>query len=543
MATRKPPPRGGAKESAGKRQSRAPVKARESSARLRRPTASSTPVPTSPGHGSSYPLIDPKAAAAAAAPDALEVRIASRAGPIPTRIRTYSASNLDPTRIDSILRNADLGIGIYQYADLTKHMRERDSHLMGIDRQRRQGVANKPFLIWPTSDIDPLAVALSHLMRAAADGIDGLPSSVYSALSKNCDGWSMSELIWHPGKIRFQIPDGNGGGPLVTVNGLWPRSIDWVHAKHTEFDQETDDPRINLGGSSVIPLPRHKFLYSLGSGEGIASARGYSRAVVWMHFFKHASIRDWNVFLHLYGIPFLQGKLDRALWKDANMKAILEQALEAYGSGEGAPILPDGMTIEVKDPVSMSGAGEAHKSLAGFCNAEQSKAVLGATLTAEPGQNGAYNLGFIHQDSAHEVIVGDALSTADDLRSDLFLSVLELNAGAIATALNEHGISCRPEDLPLANPLCGFRTDREWTPETRIRIFQASADLGVPPSKSQVRRELQIDKPNSKDDEAKGRPVIVPDGAKTAGSTDASKGVDNPKQEPVATGDDEDKEE
>jgi len=70
-----------------------------------------------------------------------------------------------------------------------------------------------------------------------------------------------------------------------------------------------------------------------------------------MHFFKHATLRDWNVFLHLYGIPPLHGS-------------------------------------------------DAWFRMAGFCNAEPSKAVLGETLTTEAGESGSYKLGDIHQDSA-----------------------------------------------------------------------------------------------------------------------------------------------
>jgi len=510
---------------------RAAVRALEVAARLQQFSASSSSAPPLSGIGvpsaGAYPMINTKTEERLAQPDVLDSRIAVRAGPLPTRISTYTASNLDPVRIDRVFRQADLGIAIYQYADLCKHMRERDAHLMGIDRQRRQGVANKPFLIWPTFDTDKLAVGMANAMRAIVDGIDGLPSAFYAGLSKNCDGWSLNELLWLPGKIRFQVPDGFGGGQMVTMRGIWPRSMEWVHSKHTEFVQDSDEPLLNLGSDGSVRLPRHKFMYTRAPGEGIASARGYSRAVVWMHFFKHASMRDWNVFLHLYGIPFLQGKMDRGMFKDANLKAVLELALKAYGSGEEAPILPDGLSIDVKDPVSMSGAGEAHKSMFGVCNAEESKAVLGEMLTIEPGESGSFKLGAVHQDSAHEVVVGDALTTACDVRTDIFLSAIELNADEFAKVFN-----VPPEDLALANPLCGFRTDREWSPRDRLAIFKEAAAIGVHGSKSQVRRELQIDKPASPDDEIKGEAVVLPDGAKAAGAADAAAGVNNPKDPP-----------
>jgi phage gp29-like protein len=461
--------------------------------------------------------------------DVMTGRVAVDAGPYSDRISMYPASNLDPSKIDRIFRSADLGVAIYQYAELCKQMRERDSHLLGIDRKRRFGVANKPFLFWPASENDPVSVALAHACRSILRGIDGFKSSMYSALSKNCDGWSMNEIVWAWGKIRFQIPDGNGGGPLVTVEGMWPRQVFWVHSKHTEFTLDSsDEPLLNLGSDGAVRLPRGKFLYTMTPGDGIACARGYSRAVVWMHFFKHASIRDWNVFLHLYGIPFLQGKMDRSMWKDRSMKTVLELALQAYGTGESAPILPDGLSVEAHDPVSMGGSGEAHKSLAGFCNAEISKAVSGETLTIEAGESGSYKLGDVHQDSEHEVIVGDACTLAEDTRRDVFETAIEINAVRLARALEEAGIRVLPEDLPLSMPDCGFRTDREWSPSQRLEIYKGATTIGIKGSKAQFRNEFQYDAPTSPDDELKGEAVTITAGGKAVGATDASEGAEAP---------------
>lgn len=466
-------------------------------------------------------------------PEVLRSRVSVNAGPYSDRISGYPASNLDPSKIDRIFRSADLGVAIWQYGELCKQMRERDSHLLGIDRQRRQGVANKPFLLWPSNANDPVQVAMCNAQRAIIKNIDGFKLAVYAMLSKNCDGWSLNEIVWSPGKLRFQIPDGNGGGPLVSVDGLWPRQIFWVHAKHTEFALDSsDEPLLNMGSSGPVRLPRSKFIYSLTPGEGIATARGYSRSVVWQHFFKHASIRDWNVFLHLYGIPYLEGKIQQEYWKNAEFREVLELALQAYGTGESAPILPEGVSINVKDPVSLGGAGQAHAALAGFCNAEQSKAVLGVTLTTEAGDSGSYKLGSVHQDGAQEVVVGDAGTTAEDLARDLLLAAIELNAVPLGRALEDQGIKATPEELAMSVAETAFRTDREWTPKQRLEIFRDAAAIGVTGSKTQVRNELQIDPPNGDDDALKGEPITIADGARAAGAADASDGIDNPKDQP-----------
>ena len=270
-----------------------------------------------------FPFTNQRAQALVGKPEALEGRIAIGAGPMLDRYSSYPATQLDPLKIESILREADLGV-VYRYADMCKQVLERDAHLVGIDRGRRQSVANKPFLIQPKNDT-PLAKALTYFMREAIDGIDGFPDSIYQLQSANCVGYSASEIVWARGRVRFPGPRG-----MVTLRGLFPRSLQSVHGKHFQFKQDSDEPLLDLGTDGAIHLPRHKFIFHRCAGDGIASTRGYIRSVVWLHFLKHCSLRDWAVFLHLYGIPQLYGHVDRGLWQDANMRRVLEQALIAY---------------------------------------------------------------------------------------------------------------------------------------------------------------------------------------------------------------------
>ncbi len=480
------------------------------------------PPPRFPGVGlqpPGYPATNARTQARVSGRDALQGRIAIGAGPMLDRHSTYPATQLDPLKIESILREADLGV-VYRYADMCKQVLERDAHLFGIDRGRRQSVANKPFLIQP-KNYTALAKALAHFMREAVDGIDGFNDSVYQLQSANCVGYSAAETVWLPGRVRFPGPSG-----LITLDGLFPRSLAWVHGKHFQFKADSDEPLLDLGTDGAIHLPRHKFIFHRTSGDGIAATRGYIRSVVWLHFLKHCGLRDWAVFLHLYGIPQLYGHVERGLWQDPEMRKVLEAALVAYGTGESAPILPGRLTIEAKDGPIGSGAGDAHGKLVGLCNYEESKAVQGETLTSEAGQSGSYKLGEVHADSKHEVTVGDALTTASDIRADLFVSVIELNAFALARAL---GVP--PEELVYALPRCEFRTDRETSPKERAEIIKLLSDGGLKVSIGQLRREYGLDTPTGDDDVLPGKPITIAAGGAVAGTADAAGGIMNPKPE------------
>jgi len=438
------------------------------------------------------------------------------------RHSTYPATQLDPLKIEAILREADLGV-VYRYADLCKQVLERDAHLFGIDRGRRQSVANKPFLVQPKNDAR-LAKALAHFMREVVDGIDGFPDALYQLGSANCVGYSASEIVWARGRVRFPGPRG-----IVTLEGLFPRSLQWVHGKHFQFKADSDEPLLDLGPDGIVRLPPHKFVFHRCPGDGIAATRGYIRSVIWLHFLKHCGLRDWAVFLHLYGIPQLYGHVERGLWQDANMRRVLEAALIAYGSGDSAPILPDGLTIEAKDGPIGSGAGDAHGKLVGLCNYEQSKAVQGETLTSEAGQSGSYKLGEVHADSKHEVTVGDALGLAADLRADVFVSTIELNAYALAQALETE-----PEELLYAVPRCEFRTDRETSPKERAETIKLLSDAGLKISIGQLRREYGLDAPTDDDDVLPGKPITVASGGAVVGTASAADGLVNPKEDTAA---------
>lgn len=466
-----------------------------------------------------YPPTNPRTEEKIAGRDALEARITIGAGPMLDRYSTYPATALDPLKIEAILKAADLGV-VYRYADMCHQVLQRDTHLFGVDRGRRQAVVNKPFLIQPSRE-GAIAKALSHYMRAVVDGIDGYQESLYELHSKNCVGYSCGEIVWRPGRVRFPGPKG-----VISLTGLFPRSIEWVHGKHFQFKADSDEPLLDLGNDGCVHLPRHKFIFCRAPGDGIASTRGYIRSVVWLHFLKHCGLRDWAVFLHLYGIPQLWGRVERGLWQDPKMRAVLKQALVDYGTGKKAPVLPDGLSIEAKDGPIGSGAGDAHAKLIAIANYEISKAVQGETLTSEPGQSGSYNLGIVHADSKHEVVVGDAVTTAADLRADLFVSAIELNIFALADALG-----APPEELLAAVPRDEFRTDRETSPRDRAEIIKILSEAGLKVSVSQLRREYGLDTPTDDDDVLPGKPVTVSAGGAVAGSTDAAEGIRNPNEQ------------
>ncbi len=475
--------------------------------------------------GVQYPLINPKTEERVSGREGLESSITVGAGPTVDRQSTYAATNLSPLAIQSILQSADQAV-VLRYADLDQQVRQRDSHLFGIDRQRRGSVANKPFLLLPKDD-SPLAKGLRDFTQSFVHEIDGLPSAFYEILTANSLGYGALENIFAPGRVRSPW-----NGSRVVVEGLWPRQLRWVHGKHFQFTYQGDRPLLDLGNDGAIRLPKYKFIYHQVMGEGIAAGRGYMRPVIWPHFFKHCGWRDFAIFLHLYGIPQLWGEIDRGLFNNPVMRSVLELALIAYGSGSSAPILPTGMKINAAPGPLSSGAADAHAKMIGLCNAEESKAVLGEQLTIEVGESGSYKLGEVHADSKHEVVVGDAISLCSNLRTDLIRATIELNLQAIAKAF-----AVPPDEILAAIPLCAFQLDRETSPLQWMTMAEIAARIGVPLSIRQIREKNNFNRPADEADRLVGPPVTIPADGAVVGANVAGAGVSNPKpQQPPDSG-------
>lgn len=461
--------------------------------------------------------VDKRVQAQANSPDALRGWLSGGAGPMLTRTSTYPATALNPAKIYDILIELDRGI-TYRFADMSQQVLQRDAHLAGVDRARRVEVAGKPFRLHAANETD-LAVAIRDFLEAAIDGLDSFDHSAYELLGCNAPGWSSSEIVWAWGKVRFPGPNKS----TITIEGLFPRELMWVHPKHFTFDYVTDEVLLDLGTGGAMPLPPHKFIFHGAAGDGFYEHRGYMRQAVWLHMLKHNSIRDWAVFIALYGIPGIYGLLPKNQFENPEFKAIMRLALQDYGQGKPA-ILPDDMQIDSKPGPIGSGAAEVHARMVGFCNTEMSKLVQSETLTTEMSGTGSYNASETHAAVKHAVTVMDGSVLAADTRRDLLRSILALNADALGRALG-----ATPEQLQQACSRCSWRIEREVTPVQRMQMFDLGVNrLGLDIDEEQVRTEFAFDRPRRGSRPLRGAPVTVSSGGMSVGSNDAVDGVEAP---------------
>lgn len=485
----------------------------------RRTTLGANVSPAAPGLPNPYGNLPPAntdtaATRAATSRDALYGRISYTAGPTLTRYSTYPADGISAEMIKTALRNADLGFPRVQ-AELFEQVRERDAHLRGVVKARIYEVSGKPFRIQPRDETD-LAARVAKFCRAVVDEIDGFDSDIDDLLQANGDGYAASEIVYAIDRVRFPVDNST-----ITVPAIVPRSLEWVHGKHFEFNAITDEPLLVLAGGR-ISLPPNKFVFHGAADTGFYERRGYMRPATMLHAMKAWAMRDWLLYEALFAVPQVTGTYPGDREEYEAQREVFQSIMRDWGKGVPA-FIPDEIKFEIGAAQSGGNSSGVHAAICGFVNQEMSKLIQGETLTTEVGNVGAYAATETHADIRHAFVRSDANKLARTLHDQLLTSIVDLNVDALAAAFG-----AAPADVLRAVPRIQWRIDRETSPTQRVQNFIALANAGVPIGLDQVYDECGIDTPREGAPLLNGDPVTVAKGGAVVGSGDASDGATNP---------------
>lgn len=147
------------------------------------------------------------------------------------------------------------------------------------------------------------------------------------------------------------------------------------------------------------------------------------RQLVWTYLFKNYSVGDLAEFLEIYGIPVRLGKYPPNA--SEREKATLLRALVGIGHN-AAGIIPEGMLIDFKD--AATGDPKAFELMISWCERNQSKVILGGTLTS--GADGAAStnaLGNVHNEVRKDLRDGDIRQLNTTITRDLVYAIAAMN--------------------------------------------------------------------------------------------------------------------
>ncbi|MDR1656142.1 MAG: DUF935 domain-containing protein [Deltaproteobacteria bacterium] len=316
----------------------------------------------------------------------------------------HPARGLTPRRLGQLLIEAEQGIAD-SYLELAEEMEEKDLHYAAVLSARKRAVSGLPITVESASsqldDLRAAEIVEDFLTR------DELREELFHIMDAVGKGYSVLEIIWE------------------TEADVWmPRRLAYRNPTFFEFDRLGEELLLRTS-EGPERLDAYKYIIHKSTAKsGLAIRGGLARAAAWGYIFKNYTLKAWQMFLEVFGLPLRLGKYGQgASDKD---KATLLRAVRDVAS-DAAAIIPDNMTMEF---VSGTASGEGTNSF--FTNAEYwdkqiSKLVLGQTGTTDTGQY--VGTSEAHQATQFDIEVSDAVQLAATLNRDLVRALVDLNLG------------------------------------------------------------------------------------------------------------------
>ena len=326
-------------------------------------------------------------------------------------LQAHPTRGLTPSRLATILDAAEQGELTAQF-ELFEDMEEKDGHIASEMNKRRRACILEWEVVPPQKSPTPAeakaAAQLDELLQEIPDFEDVL-FDVTDAIGK---GFACLEIEWHRVE-RFWLPK------TITHR---PQSWFVLHRGYRqELRLRTHQHVDGVPGQALQPFGWLTHVHKAKSGYLERSA--LFRQLVWTYLFKNYSVGDLAEFLEIYGIPLRVGKYPSSA-SEAE-KLTLLRALAAIGHN-AAGIVPEGMLLEFHN--AATGDPKAFELMMNWCERNQSKVILGATLTSgADGKSSTNALGQIHNEVRKDLRDADVRQLNTTLTRDLVYAVAALN--------------------------------------------------------------------------------------------------------------------
>ncbi|GAO72681.1 DUF935 domain-containing protein [Comamonas sp. E6] len=335
----------------------------------------------------------------------------SQLGHLQRELQSHPTRGLTPSKLAAILDAAEQGDLTAQF-DLFEDMEEKDGHIASEMGKRRRAL----ILDWEITAPDNASTLEKRNTEQLGELVQSIPDFedvIFDATDAIGKGFACLETEWH------------------RVEGFWlPKTLthrpqSWFQL-HRGYRQElrlrsnTADAD-GIQGEALRPFGWVTHIHKAKSGYLERTA--LFRQLVWTYLFKNYSVGDLAEFLEIYGIPVRLGKYPPNA--SEREKATLLRALVGIGHN-AAGIIPEGMLIDFKD--AATGDPKAFELMISWCERNQSKVILGGTLTS--GADGAAStnaLGNVHNEVRKDLRDGDIRQLNATITRDLVYAIAAMN--------------------------------------------------------------------------------------------------------------------
>lgn len=344
-----------------------------------------------------------------AMPDLAEPQT-SRLGHLQRELQSHPTRGLTPSKLARILDAAEQGDLTAQF-ELFEDMEEKDGHIAAEMGKRRRACV----LDWEVVPPKNASAAEKSAAQQLGDLMTDIPDFediVFDMTDAIGKGFACLEIEWHRVE-KYWLPKTITHRPQSWFNLHRGYRQELRLRTHTAVDGVVGDPLQPFGWITHM----HK------AKSGYLERSALFRQLVWTYLFKNYSVGDLAEFLEIYGIPLRVGKYPPSA--SEKEKTTLLRALVGVGHN-AAGIVPEGMLIEFHD--AATGDPKAFELMMSWCEKNQSKVILGGTLTSgADGKSSTNALGNVHNEVRKDLRDGDVRQCNTTLSRDLVYAIAAIN--------------------------------------------------------------------------------------------------------------------
>lgn len=316
-----------------------------------------------------------------------------------------SAADKNP---DEIL--AEQGVNVYD------EMEAKDAHVYSVYQTRKLAISLIPWEILAADKSKRQEEIAEFVFTAIEDARGPFSEDIKQLADAIGKGFSILEIVW-----RY-IDKGKWKGKYGIEELVFHKQKYWFFADRRWHKSDRNVAFFGADRSNTKEVPWEKIIHYAFNSQDNMYGRAAFQPCFWFSWFKREGWKSWIIFLNKYGSPIAKGVYPPGT--PENLQDDLMTALESIQE-ETALIHSSDFTSSFLEPSHTAAA--SFKELNDSCNAEISKAILGATQTVEEGKRGSYALSKAHSEVRRERIDADAVDVCDVIQEQLVKRLVDFN--------------------------------------------------------------------------------------------------------------------
>lgn len=288
---------------------------------------------------------------------------------------------------------AETLLGMYRQAEAGSPLRQFDAfddfmeiggHLRGLVEGEIEAVSGCDWVLQPGRRDKASEIAAAELEERLRAGV-GFRDFLEHQLSAEYFGMAATNLVWD--RVERVI-----------------QPIEFVNVSHRRFaapSAERAGEIMLIGGDSLserIELEPGYWAVTVYRSRN-PWAGGKLRTAGWWEMFKRWSMRDWQVFAEMFGLPLVLGYYEEGASQTS--REALTEAVKSVGE-DGFAILSTTTELVVKETARSGDSSTVYPKIVEMCEQQQSKLIAGSTTATDTTGVGSYNLGTVHATRAYK---------------------------------------------------------------------------------------------------------------------------------------------